>query len=288
MTERVATGRSAVWVVRGPDGVPLTGRVDRAPDERAAVLLTHGLGEHLGRYAALTEAFLAAGVTVLRYDQRGHGGSPGRRAVVDAGLLVADHLAARRAAARVAPGVPLALHGHSLGGLVTAASVLRRPEGARAVVLSSPALRVSDALPAVLLPPLRVAARLLPGLGTRRIPGTVISRLPEEMTAYDTDPLNHHGRVPLLAAASMMDLGRRVLAEAPRWRPPVLVVHGTADRLTDPEASRRFAREAGTACSPRPPVELVEVDGGLHECFHDVGAAGLTDRTVRWVTARCA
>lgn len=104
MTERVATGRSAVWVVRGPDGVPLTGRVDRAPGERAAVLLTHGLGEHLGRYAALTEAFLAAGVTVLRYDQRGHGGSPGRRAVVDAGLLVADHLAARRAAARVAPG----------------------------------------------------------------------------------------------------------------------------------------------------------------------------------------
>lgn len=285
MTARVTTGRRS-WVVRGVDGVPLTGRVDRAPGERAAVLLTHGLGEHLGRYAGLTEAFLAAGVTVLRYDQRGHGGSPGRRAVVDAGLLVEDHLAVRRAAAAVVGDLPLALHGHSLGGLVTAASVLRRPEGVSAVVLSSPALRLSDALPTVLVPPLRVAARLLPRLGTKRIAGTVISRLPEEVAAYDTDPLNHHGRVPLLAAASMMDLGPRVLAQAPRWRPPVLVVHGTADRLTDPDASRRFAREAGTARRPRPPVELVEVDGGHHECFHDVGAAEVADRTVRWVTAR--
>lgn len=274
------------WIVPGADGGPLVGTVRRAHGERGAVLVAHGLGEHLGRYGALTAAFLDAGISVLAYDHRGHGSTPGRRAVVDAERLVADHLRVRTAAEELLGEVPLALFGHSLGGLVTAASVLSRARGADAVVLSSAAFRLTDDMPDAVLPTLRAAARVAPGLPTKRIPGSVISRDPAEAAAYEADLLNHHGGVPLLSAVTMMELGRRVLADAPRWGTPTLVLHGTGDRLVDPAGSLAFVEAAGTARTPRPTVELVEVDGGHHECFHDLGAAALTARTVSWVVAR--
>lgn len=285
-SHRSRSAPADTWIVPGADGAPLVGTVRRADNERGAVLIAHGLGEHLGRYRPLATAFLDAGITVLAYDHRGHGSSPGRRAVVDADRLVADHLRVRDAAEGFLDGLPLALFGHSLGGLVTAASVLRRARGADAVVLSSAAFRLADDVPDAVLPALRAAARVAPGLPTKRIPGEVISRDPAEAAAYEADPLNHHGPVPLLAAVSMMELGRRVLAEAPRWGAPTLVVHGTGDRLVDPAGSRAFAEAAGSARRPRPVVELVEVDGGQHECFHDLGAAELTARTVAWAADR--
>src|SRR5512135_1725667 len=51
-----------------PDGKP-----------KAAVALLHGLGEHVGRYAHVGDAFSHAGYAVLGCDLRGHGRSGGRR-----------------------------------------------------------------------------------------------------------------------------------------------------------------------------------------------------------------
>ena len=54
----------------------------QAVPARSTVLLVHGLGEHAGRYAPLLTTLLAAGHTVVAYDQRGHGASDGRRGVL--------------------------------------------------------------------------------------------------------------------------------------------------------------------------------------------------------------
>src|SRR5690606_26355767 len=97
---------------------------------------------YVARYHALVPQLLRIGIDVYAFDLRGHGRSPGERAIIDVREAVHDHLAARRALH--AQSLPVFLFGHSLGGLVTAASVARDPSGVRGVVLSSPFL-VADA-----------------------------------------------------------------------------------------------------------------------------------------------
>ena len=49
----------------------------------ASVLLVHGLGEHSGRYEHVGDQLAGAGLDATAYDQRGNGGSGGRRGHVD-------------------------------------------------------------------------------------------------------------------------------------------------------------------------------------------------------------
>ncbi|MGL5979231.1 MAG: serine aminopeptidase domain-containing protein, partial [Erysipelotrichaceae bacterium] len=61
------------------DGTNLYYRVDGVNNPRAMVVIVHGLAEHHRRYDELTAFFNANEISVLRYDQRGHGLSEGTR-----------------------------------------------------------------------------------------------------------------------------------------------------------------------------------------------------------------
>ena len=104
--------------LRTHDGLDLQG-IDALPagPARAALLLVHGLGEHVGRYAALIERLVADGLAVHAWDQRGHGRSPGARGAIPDDAAPMRDLAAMVDAVRARhPGRPLVLLGHSMGG----------------------------------------------------------------------------------------------------------------------------------------------------------------------------
>ena len=105
------------------------------------VLLAHGYAEHCGRYAHLRSALTRAGYDVAYYDHAGHGTSEGPRARVDVGALIRDFGDARRAALAHARTPDLFLFGHSMGGIIAAASTILDPTRLRGTVLSAPALR---------------------------------------------------------------------------------------------------------------------------------------------------
>lgn len=259
-------------------GTGVTGYVWHAPDPRAALLLQHGFGEYSQRfvdgYSRLIPHMLNAGVSVYAFDMRGHGRSPGGRAVTDLALTVEDHLAARRKL-REQP-LPVFAFGHSLGGLVTASSVARDPGGLGGVVLSSPFLRkeapywkrrLVDLLAAVA--PTRPAPEKPAELGG-------LSRIREELVRVEKDPLIYRGRAPMLLAATAL----RLLEETPRlypgWRAPTLLLHGTADTYTDPAGSREIF---GAIASDDKTLHVVE--GGYHELLNDTGR----DETLRVLMA---
>src|SRR5215831_14523033 len=66
------------------DGLKLYTSRHEVRGGRGEVIIVHGLGEHCGRYAELTEYFVADGYSVTAYDHRGHGKSEGLRGHVDA------------------------------------------------------------------------------------------------------------------------------------------------------------------------------------------------------------
>ena len=262
-------------------GPALYGEQFTVASARAALLLTHGYAEHVGRYRPLIQALNTARINVYTYDQRGHGQSPGRRSVVDVDVLVGDHLRAREALRD--SGLPLIAFGHSMGGLITAASVLRDPRGLSGVVLSSPLLLIEAAAPLRIIS--GVLARVAPTLPLTELASGGLSRLPEEVSAYDRDPLVYRGKVPALSAASMLRVSRSLDARLPDWRLPTLILHGSEDKLADVRGSRRFAEQAGTAMTPRPEIEYLEVKGGYHELYNDTVRQEVTARTLSWLDA---
>ncbi|MEW6421065.1 MAG: lysophospholipase, partial [Deinococcota bacterium] len=259
---------------------PVQGYVWHAQRPRAAVLLAHGLGEYarryVGRYSHLIPALVGAGFSVYAYDQRGHGNSEGRRALVDAGVLVEDHLRVRETL-RDQP-LPVFAFGHSLGGLVTAASVARDPRGLSGVLLSSPALLIGEDQPRWIKALAPVLARLAPAAPAANLSKSGLSRLAEEVEAYQADPDIFQGQVPALTAASMLRLSGTLWPQYARWTLPTLVLHGTADRITDPNGSRRFV-EAIAA----PDKTLCLVEGGYHELLNDAERGEVLGWILGWL-----
>ena len=125
----------------------LTRRWPPAGEPWATLLVVHGLGEHSGRHEATAGRFAAAGIATASYDHRGSGASGGRRADVERWASFLDDIEDRLAASRQA-GLPAAIYGHSLGGLLVADYLLDERPLPDVAILSAPALgsKVSPAL----------------------------------------------------------------------------------------------------------------------------------------------
>ena len=77
-----------------------------------------------------------------------------------------------------------------------------------------------------------------------------LARDPEVIRAYTSDPLVHN-KISARLALDMLQAGEWALAHAAELPLPVLLVHGTADKLTSAAASQEFAVKAGANCTLR-------------------------------------
>ena len=253
------------------DGLALHLRVWPAADSRRGlVVLVHGLGEHIDRYDHVARRLNELGYAVVGYDHRGHGRSPGARGGMPCDdALCADLGRVIYAARESFPG-PLVLLGHSLGGLIAGRFVAEglQPVPAAwwrpvdALVMSSPALDPGTNAVQKLL--LAVVAPMLPNLAVNNgLKVDWISRDAGVVQAYVADPLVHDritGRLGLFVARQ----GPAVIAAAPRWKTPTLLMWAGADRCVAPAGSAAFA-----AAAPRDVVTVREWPGLFHEIFNE-------------------
>ena len=250
------------------------------------VLLSHGYAEHSGRYVHLRSALTRAGYDVAFYDHAGHGTSEGPRARVDVGTLIRDFGDARRATLAHARTPDLFLFGHSMGGIIAAASTILDPTRLRGTVLSAPALRplphVSSSRARKLLPVARISPGLVVAKGASEMKVSPLSRDPQVKRDFDADPLTYKGGVPILTGATMILQGDEVLRRADRLTTPTLVMHGSGDLLADLRGSRDFVRAARGA-HPDADVHLRIVDGAYHELINEPEGPGLIRDIIIWL-----
>ncbi len=245
---------------------------------RGAVVIVHGLGEHVGRYDHVAQFLNAWGFAVRGYDQYGHGESGGVRGALPDGdrLLedLADVVDATRL--RLPDGKPLILLGHSMGGLVAARFVALKRRPVDALVLSSPALDpglnpVQKLLLAVVP---RVAPNLTLGNG---LDASFISHDPAVVEAYQRDPLVHD-RISGRLAKFIADGGPATVARASQWTVPTLLMYAGADKLVNPAGSRAFA-----AAAPKDVVTAHCFDAHYHELFNELDRAPVFALLKRWL-----
>lgn len=255
-----------------PDGTILRGRSWPANvRSRGTVVVVHGLGEHVGRYAPLARSLNGLGLDVRGFDQRGHGRSDGARGRIPRDDTLLDDLAAVLDHARTAHrGGAFVLLGHSLGGAVVARFVAEALAGTPRpwsrpidhLVLSSPALATHVSRPMRALAGL--LGRWLPDLplGNGLSPDW-LSRDPAVVSGYRADPLVHDRIAPRLARF-LFTAGGEVRALAPRWRMPTTLFWSGADRCVAPHGSAAFL-----AAAPAGLVRGACFPGLFHEIFNE-------------------
>lgn len=266
-----------------PDGLTLhTRRWLPAGPPQAAVVLTHGHGEHSGRYLHVGEALSAAGYAVYTYDRRGHGLSQGRRGHLHRYDVALDDLQAMVDWARRETPGPWFLLGHSVGGQTSLYLLLRRTLDCAGVIAISPWLRPTKPLRPWLRRILPLLARAAPRLALNAgVSNPLI--LSHDQAFLDT-LLGHelkHTLITPRAARELFAVGERLLVEAPTLTTPLLMLHAGEDQLADPAASRLFFERAGSADKT---FRLYE--GLYHELLNETERAEVLNDIVGWLDGR--
>lgn len=249
---------------------------------RGSVVIVHGLGEHSDRYTNVVSRLLPEGYAVYAADHQGFGRSGGQRGHVK---RFADYLPDLRHMVEMAhseqQGMPLAMFGHSMGGLISLQYVLAYAHTLDLLVLSAPGLRAN--FPKWLVMFLRLINFVYPTFSIRR-PGdpSVITRDREALRRFLDDPL----RVPINTARFATEgiaTQSNTMQRAAEIRLPVLMIHGAADQFVDPRATEEFFHKISSEDKT-----LLLYEGFYHEIHNDLDKEKPLDDIVQWLNARMA
>ncbi|HEU5475349.1 MAG TPA: alpha/beta hydrolase [Actinophytocola sp.] len=250
-----------------------------AGEVTAVVVIVHGLAEHGGRYAHVGNRLAADGYAVYAADHRGHGKSEGTRGNINRmAQVVVDLETMIRSAAQRHPDKAVFLYGHSMGGLVALVyATTGRPAELRGMILTSSAVDIAVG-PKVARLAGRGLSAVAPNLGTIRLDASTVSRDPEVVRAYDADPLNYRGKIRARTGAEMLAAAEAVRSRLATLTMPLLLLHGSADRLTAPSGTKLVADRAGST-----DITHKLYDGWYHELHNEPDKDSVFDDIVVWL-----
>lgn len=249
---------------------------------RGVVILAHGLGEHARRYDHVVARLGREGLITYALDHRGHGRSAGKRVLVrDISEYTGDFATLVGIAAKEHPGLPRIVLGHSMGGGIVFAYGVEHPDDYHLMVLSGPAVAAQLAVSPLLGWVAKTIGAIAPGLPLQALDSSAVSRDPAVVDAYNSDPLVYHGKIPGGVARALLLVGETMPQRAPSLTAPLLVVHGSEDRLIPVEGSRRLADAVGSS-----DIELKIYPGLYHEVFNEPEQEQVLDDVVSWINAR--
>ena len=243
---------------------------------RAQVVIVHGLKDHSDRYARVAARLAQLGFAVHAFDLRGHGRSAGIRVFVhkfDEYLDDLDVFLGR--VQKGAPGSPIFLFGHSMGGAIVSLYALTRHPLLAGLILSAPALQVDVSGFKRLAT--RAVAALKPDASVFQLDLALFSRDASVVAECKADPLVYQPPGTAATAAGLLAAMRTIQEHAGELTMPLLALHGTADRVTDPAGSRAFVEHASSRDKT---LKLYE--GYFHDLLHEPGEQVLDD-LVKWL-----
>jgi len=251
-----------------------------AAPARAVVVICHGVKSHSGYYFWAAEQLVADGCAVYALDLHGRGKSDGERFYLEKFQDYLDDVHATMNLARSRqPGVPVFLLGHSAGGVISSVYSLEHQADLKGFICESFAFRVYA--PDFALAALKGLSRLTPHLRVLDLKTKDFSRDPAAVQAMLDDPLIAGEVQPALTVAELVRADERLMREFPLLTLPVLIMHGTADKVTKPIGSQQFFDTAGSKDKT-----LKLYDGHFHDLFNDIGKEDVMADTLAWIDER--
>jgi acylglycerol lipase len=249
---------------------------------RAVVLISHGVGEHIGRYQHVAARLVADGYAVYGLDHLGHGKSEGiPRAYFDNFDQPVNTLKQCLDQVKTAhPGKKIFLYGHSLGSLIALVFTLRYQSELAGLISTGTPLEVEGSQPGFLIALAGVLNNAIPKVAITPLPTSYLSHDPAEVKKYETDPLNYHGNVRVRIGHLIVQNSRMVKADASQITLPILILHGAEDKICPPAGSEILHRDAGSKDKT-----LKLYPGLLHEIHNETAAEQkvVLDDIVSWL-----
>lgn len=259
--------------------LPVTG------DMKAILIVIHGLNEHSGRYVQFAKELTSCDFGVYAMDWIGHGGSDGLHGYVPSlDYVVADTGAFLEKIKLENPGVPCFLYGHSTGGaIVLKAASYPHIEGMlEGIILTSPALRVKPAHPLVrtMAPIFSLVAPKFQFKGANKR-GIPVSRDPAALITKYSDPLVYTGHIRVRTGHEILRMSSFLFRNLRSVTIPFFVLHGTADKVTDPLASLELYNEAASRLK-----DIKLYDGFLHDLLFEPEREEIGQDIIDWMEKR--
>jgi len=255
-----------------------------ATDPKAILLVVHGWAEHSGRYTNLANYFVPKGYAICALDHRGHGKSEGLRGYVERFSDYLDDLKTFFDIVRSEHGdTKIFLVGHSMGAIIATAYTVTVPhqQELAGLIVSGVGIKPGSSLSSALIPLARILSLLLPRLGIMVLDASAISQDKAVVDAYVNDPLVYRGKITCRFGAEMLATLRKLPSEMPEINLPILIMHGTADRLCDPEGSRILYERANSRDKT-----LKLYAGFYHEIFNEPGQKQVLADMEAWLATR--
>jgi acylglycerol lipase len=222
------------------------------------------------------------GFAVYALDLRGHGRSAGRKAYVgNFSSLISDLKTFIDIVSRKNPSLPLFYFGHSMGGTMGVLSTINKVIDFKGMVLSAPALVPGEGISPMLVRITRLLGAVLPWLPLMNLPNKNFSRDSQVVTAMSEDPYIFQKNGPVRTAAQLLAAMDTINLQMENFSTPVSILHGTADKLTNPNGSRNLAQRAVSTDKT-----LKLYPGLVHDLVHEPEKAQVITDIVEWLDAR--
>jgi len=246
---------------------------------RAVVVICHGVKSHSGYYFWTADQLVADGYAVYALDLHGRGKSDGERFYLEKMQDYLDDVHAAMTLARSRhSGLPVFLLGHSAGGVISSVYTLEHQAELRGFICESFAFQVYA--PEFALAVLKGLSHLTPHLHVLDLKTKDFSRDPAAVQAMLDDPLIAGEVQPVLTVSELVRADERLKQEFPLIKLPVLILHGTADKVTKPGGSQLFFDTAG---SQDKTLKLYE--DHAHDLLNDIGREQVMGDIRQWITA---
>lgn len=220
------------------DGTRLYYEKNTFKNEKAIILIIHGLAEHLGRYEYVKKQLLSQGYGVYSFDNRGHGRSEGNRGDINrfndfiedtdtmVNLIKENH-----------PGKPIYVLGHSMGGFIATSYGIKYPDKAQGQILSGAATIKPPVVTGIKSFFFRLINKVNPNMRIENKVSKGISRNSSVVKEYESDPLVLKNLTLRFYVEFLIKGIGWLQKNISNYRCPCLILHGEGDTIVSYKAS---------------------------------------------------
>jgi alpha-beta hydrolase superfamily lysophospholipase len=224
------------------------------------IILVHGLGEHINRYNLWAKRLTNDGWAVLGFDLRGHGRSEGRRGNGNYLSHLNDIDTIFMFLFELFGNIPKVLYGHSMGGNLALGYEISRKPAIHRLIITSPWLKLASPPPYPIQLASKIMVKLMPAFRVANgLNVKYLSRDKAVCDAYRNDPLVHN-QISANTFLQIQEWAAIILKNKHKVNAPLLLMHGSADKITSWKGSHQFALET----SENTHLKLWD------DCFHEL------------------
>ncbi|XP_009394708.2 caffeoylshikimate esterase isoform X1 [Musa acuminata AAA Group] len=221
---------------------------------KAALFFCHGYGSTCTFFfEGIAKIIADAGYAVFAMDYPGFGLSQGLHGYIPSFDGMVDHVIEQYAAIRAMEGVRELRHfllGQSMGGAVALKIHLKQPEEWDGVLLVAPMCKIAEEVtpPGPVLKALTLMSYVLPEakLFPQKDLGVLSFRDPTKRKVAELNVISYSDQMRLRTAVELIKATQDIESQLKKVRSPLLILHGAADKVTDPNVSKILYNMANT------------------------------------------